>query len=114
LLPGQLNSWLIQQKTPVIILHHETPASYHYSRRSLIDSKSSSSPSSSPTSSKNSTSTVTELTEFQISQYQICLWTGVILFLLMLVSICSIINMEIVPDNLLYAKFQSGRTGKMD
>jgi len=96
----------------VIILHHETPASYHYSRRSLIDSKSSSSSSlaaSSSSSSKNST-----LTEFQISQYQICLWTGIILFVLMLVSICSIINMEIVPDNLLNAKFQSGRTGKMD
>jgi len=103
---------LIQQKTPVIILHHETPASYHYSRRSLIDSKSSSLSSlaaSSSSSSKNST-----LTEFQISQYQICLWTGIILFVLMLVSICSIINMEIVPDNLLNAKFQSGRTGKMD
>ena len=95
----------------MIILHHETPASYHYSRRSLIDSKSSSSSlaASSSSSSKNST-----LTEFQISQYQICLWTGIILFVLMLVSICSIINMEIVPDNLLNAKFQSGRTGKMD
>ena len=96
----------------MIILHHETPASYHYSRRSLIDSKSSSLSSlaaSSSSSSKNST-----LTEFQISQYQICLWTGIILFVLMLVSICSIINMEIVPDNLLNAKFQSGRTGKMD
>ena len=103
----------------MIILHHETPASYHYSRRSLIDSKSSSSSLASSSlassslasssSSKNST-----LTEFQISQYQICLWTGIILFVLMLVSICSIINMEIVPDNLLNAKFQSGRTGKMD
>lgn len=107
MLPGQLNSWLIQQKTPVIILHHETPASYHYSRRSLIDSKSSSSLAAA--SSKNST-----LTEFQISQYQICLWTGIILFVLILVSICSIFNMEIVPDNLLNAKFQSGRTGKTD
>ena len=94
----------------MIILHHETPASYHYSRRSLIDSKSSSSSlAASSSSSKNST-----LTEFQISQYQICLWTGIILFVLMLVSLCSIINMEIVPDNLLNAKFQSGRTGKMD
>ena len=94
----------------MIILHHETPASYHYSRRSLIHSKSSSSSFlASSSSSKNST-----LTEFQISQYQICLWTGIILFVLMLVSICSIINMEIVPDNLLNAKFQSGRTGKMD
>ena len=96
----------------MIILHHETPASYHYSRRSLIDIKSSSSlaaAASSSSSSKNPT-----LTEFQISQYQICLWTGIILFVLMLVSICSIISMEIVPDNLLNAKFQSGRTGKTD
>ena len=93
----------------MIILHHETPASYHYSRRSLIDIKSSSSLAAASSSSKNPT-----LTEFQISQYQICLWTGIILFVLMLVSICSIISMEIVPDNLLNAKFQSGRTGKTD
>lgn len=55
------------------------------------------------------------LDEFQISQYQICLWTGVGMVLLMLVAICSIVEMDVVPDNILFAKFQSGRTdGKRD
>ena len=111
---GQLNSWLSQQKAPVIILHHETPAVYHYNRRSLLNNKSPSSMPSSSISLSASKSAAKELNEFQISQYQICLWTGLVLFLLMLVSICSIINMEIIPDSLLYAKFQSGRTGKSD
>ena len=43
-------------KNPVIILHHEAPSSYHYTRREML--------------STNSTS-VQPLTEFQISQYQV-------------------------------------------
>ena len=42
---------------------------------------------------------------------QICLWTGLVLVLLLLASVCGIAQMEVVPDSLLYAKFQSGRTG---
>jgi hypothetical protein len=34
--------------------------------------------------------------------------------LLLLVSVCCIAKMEVIPDSLLYAKFQSGRTEKRD
>jgi hypothetical protein len=33
------------------------------------------------------------------------------LVLLLGASICTITQMEVIPDSLLYAKFQSGRTG---
>jgi hypothetical protein len=46
-----------------------------------------------------------------VSHPQICLWTGLMLVLLLLASVCGIAQMEVVPDSLLYAKFQSGRTG---
>ena len=45
---------------------------------------------------------------------QICLWTGVGMILLILSSVCCIIQMEVLPDSLLYAKFQSARTHKND
>jgi len=81
---------------PVIILHHEVPSSQHYIHRSLTQSK------------------VRPLTEFEISDYQICLWTGVVMVLLVLSSVCAIINMEVIPDSLLVAKFLAQRTGKHD
>ncbi len=88
------------------------------------------------TTTSNSTNTI-PISEFEIAQYQviilniyhpmvyfrclfvtifsqICLWTAVIFVLLGLGSICAMANMEVVPDNLLYAKFQSGRTEKRD
>lgn len=34
--------------------------------------------------------------------------------LLVFSSVCAIVNMDVVPDSLLYAKFQSGRTEKRD
>mmetsp|Transcript_71858 Transcript_71858/g.150136 ORF Transcript_71858/g.150136 Transcript_71858/m.150136 type:complete len:154 (+) Transcript_71858:1-462(+) len=89
---------------PVVILHHESPAPLtttmtSTTRRIL---------------STGDNSTVPELTEFEISQYQICMWTGIGFVLLLLVSVCSIAQMEVIPDSILYAKFQSGRTGKSD
>ncbi len=45
---------------------------------------------------------------------QICLWTAIAFVLLTIVSVCGIAKMEVIPDSLLYAKFQSGRTGKME
>jgi hypothetical protein len=42
---------------------------------------------------------------------QICLWTAVGFVLLLGASVCSVAQMEVIPDSLLYAKFQSGRTG---
>jgi len=95
---NEVKQYLDQQDHPVIILHHETPAGYHY-QRSLAS---------------NHTTGVIPLTEFQISQYQICLWAAVLFVLLLFSAVCSIANMEAIPDNILYAKFQSGRTEKRD
>lgn len=60
---------------------------------------------------ENQGTPVKPLTEFQISQYQIVLWTALIMGLLILSAICSIVQMEVIPDSLLSAKFQSSRTG---
>lgn len=120
-----LMSWLANQHSPVIILHHETPATHHYIKRSLLESKETAAaidvgavnprPNNvARQTTDSSNSTVSELSEFQISQYQICLWTALGFVMLVLISICSIVQMDIVPDTLLYAKFQSGRTGKID
>jgi len=92
----RLNEWISKHEGPVVVLHHETPADYHYLHRGL------------------QTSTVTPLTEFQISQYQICLWTAVTFVLVGLSAICALINMEVIPDSLLFAKFISARTHKND
>ena len=56
-LAKDLQQWLASQARPVVILHHETPAAYHYVERTLA------------------ASTVTPLTEFQISQYQVRFFT---------------------------------------
>ena len=45
---------------------------------------------------------------------KICLWTGVGFVLLLIASVSSLSNMEVIPDSLLYAKFQSARTGRSD
>lgn len=83
------------EKRPIVILHHHNVPSVEVNRR-LDDS--------SPT----------PLTEFEISQYQICLWSGLGIFLIITFAIYSVANMEVIPDSLLYAKFQSGRTDKRD
>lgn len=49
----EVKTFLESQTRPVIILHHETPANFHYMKRAM------------------SSSNVTALTEFQISQYQV-------------------------------------------
>ena len=54
-MPNQVADWIKTQSRPVVILHHETPTAVHYIQRDLA----------------NSNSTVTPLTEFQISQYQV-------------------------------------------
>ena len=110
--PVTLSEWIKKQDAPVLILHHETPASHHYIQRALSTQRALASNSSSNSSSSNST--VPALTEFQISQYQICLWTGVLMVAIIVSAILMMINMEVIPDNILYAKFISGRTHKSD
>mmetsp|Transcript_68380 Transcript_68380/g.117436 ORF Transcript_68380/g.117436 Transcript_68380/m.117436 type:complete len:418 (+) Transcript_68380:33-1286(+) len=54
------------------------------------------------------------LTLSQITSYQISLWTGIVLFLILLSAICCMINMDIQPDSLLYAKFQADVSSKLE
>ena len=92
----EVAEWIRNYDGPVVVLHHETPSSQHYIHRELA------------------TSTITPLTEYQISQYQICLWAGIIFVAVAAAAVCSIIQMEVVPDSLLFAKFISSRTHKND
>jgi hypothetical protein len=55
-----VSSWISQQTRPVVVLHHETPSANHYINRPRI-----------LTTTNSSSSNVTALTEFQISQYQV-------------------------------------------
>ena len=60
----EVAKWIESQTRPVVILHHESPSSYHYINRALASN----------TTTGNGTTvttTVTPLTEFQISQYQV-------------------------------------------
>lgn len=50
----------------------------------------------------------------EINNYQISLWTAIGLILTLLGSICCMVNMEIKPDSLLYAKFQADVSSKME
>lgn len=45
---------------------------------------------------------------------QIFYWTFFVFLVLLLVGVMSIFSMEVIPDSLLFAKFQSSRTGKID
>jgi hypothetical protein len=47
-----------------------------------------------------------------IASYQICLWTGVSLVLVLLSALCCMGYMDIQPDSLLYAKFQADLSSK--
>jgi hypothetical protein len=97
------SKFLAEQKRPVILLHKEEPTRDHFTRMHRI------------LASTNSTNgTVPALDEFQISQYQICLWVGVVMVALVASAVCSIVQMEVIPDSLLFAKFQSTRTNKQD
>jgi len=93
---SEVSSWIEQQEQPVVILHQD-----------LIDFQS-------RRLQTTDNATTAPLSEEEISSYQITLWTGVAIFLLILASVCSIVGMDVVPDSLLFAKFQSSRTNKSD
>lgn len=97
---------------PVIILHQETPGDYHFRVSRRLDSNGSSGSSSSSSSSTNSGPN--PAIEAQISDYNIILWTSVVLIAAAYYAVQGINNMEIIPDSLLYAKFTSGRNKKSD
>ena len=50
----------------------------------------------------------------EISNYQICLWTAIALVLALLSAICCMVNMDVRPDSLLYAKFQADVSSKIE
>lgn len=50
----------------------------------------------------------------QIVEYNIGLWTGIVMVLILLSALCCMINMDIQPDSLLYAKFQADVSSKLD
>ena len=53
-------------------------------------------------------------TEYEISAHQIGLWTCIGMIVLIAGAVSALSNMEIIPDSLLFAKFQSSRTNKND
>jgi len=53
---------------------------------------------------------VEPLTEFQISEYQIVLWTVVGMIAVAYSAVLAVANMEVIPDSILYSKFISTRT----
>lgn len=42
------------------------------------------------------------------------MWSFLGMFVLMLSAVCAVCKMEVVPDSLLFAKFQSQRANKSD
>ena len=50
----------------------------------------------------------------QIRNYQICLWTGIALVLVLFGAICCMVNMDVRPDSRLYAKFQADVSSKLE
>mmetsp|Transcript_24694 Transcript_24694/g.36399 ORF Transcript_24694/g.36399 Transcript_24694/m.36399 type:complete len:232 (-) Transcript_24694:108-803(-) len=95
-----VEAWVKQQSAPVVILHHEQEISRHTPIRRLAET--------------NTTNSTTPLTEEEISSYQIGLWTGLSMVLLLLTGVCMISTMDVIPDSLLFAKFQSTRGNKSD
>lgn len=90
-----------------VVILHDDGATSTSARRHTSDTNPNE---GSDTGSDNSITPI-PLTELQIASYQIGLWSAVVMVLLLLTAICSIVQMEVIPDSLLSAKFQSGRTG---
>lgn len=84
---------------PVIILHHENPAEYHFQTRRRLDNADNSSYVEPPTGE-------------QIADFNIVLWTAVGLIFIVYAAVAGVANMEVIPDSILYAKFTSGRSKK--
>jgi hypothetical protein len=53
---------------------------------------------------------VEALTEFEITQYQIVLWTVLAVVAVAYSAVQAVNHMEIIPDSILYSKFISTKT----
>lgn len=56
----------------------------------------------------------TNYTISEIVQYQINMWTGICLILMVLAAVLLMVYMDVQPDSLLYAKFQADTSSKLD
>jgi hypothetical protein len=108
-------SWVAQQSRSVVLLHHEDYTETQHRRTATTD-------------------TFMPLSEEEIASYQVRIfevfilwhhdyfaltlkifyWSFFVFGWLLLAGVFAILNMEVIPDSLLYAKFQSSRTGKTD
>ena len=114
----EAREWSEGQKKPVVLLHHED-VNAKRTHRMLA----------------NSSDPYMPLTEEDISSYQVCsrlfcharrvtlssngflqifYWVFFVFLSLLMTGVLSIFSMEVIPDSLLFAKFQSSRTGKAD
>jgi hypothetical protein len=85
-------AWISSQSAPVVLLHEDSSPGAR--QRALT--------SSGPIDSED------------IASYQIFYWSLFVFSLLLLSGVYMIVSMEVIPDSLLYAKFQSTRAGKTD
>mmetsp|Transcript_28946 Transcript_28946/g.29290 ORF Transcript_28946/g.29290 Transcript_28946/m.29290 type:complete len:232 (+) Transcript_28946:81-776(+) len=93
---SEIADFIRAQNAPVFVIHQEAPrVSRHLA-------------------ASNQTVDMGGPDEFEISQYQITAFTGLGMIALLLSGVCMISGMEVIPDSLLYAKFQSARTQKID
>uniref|UniRef100_A0A7S1XSY4 Uncharacterized protein n=2 Tax=Phaeomonas parva TaxID=124430 RepID=A0A7S1XSY4_9STRA len=53
-------------------------------------------------------------TQEEIDEFQVNLWTAVFLILLTLGAVMALVTMHVIPDSLLYAKFQADVSGFKD
>ena len=93
-------NFIKQQDPPLFILHHATYSKNNDQNgmhRRLTNS-----------------SDTTPPTEYEISAHQIGFWTCIGMIVFVVSGISALYNMEIIPDSLLFAKFQSSRTNKND
>lgn len=85
-------AWIASQSAPVVLLHEDATRGAH--RRALAAAG--------------------PITNEEIANYQIFYWSLFVFSILLLSGIYMIVSMEVIPDSLLYAKFQSSRAGKTD
>lgn len=110
--------WMSAQTQPVVILHHDYVAAPRVTRRTASEYTNS----TGLTEEEINDYQVIDAVKIQLEIYsnflflfvQIFLWVSVGFFLLLLASVCMITNMDVIPDSILFAKFQSSRANKLD
>ena len=121
----EITKFIAAQSRPVFLLHYEDralaanspPTSFPSSKPTTLAPTTLAPTTLAPTTlapTASSGGAVPPLTEFQIAQYQITFWTALGLVMLVATAVGMVAGMEIIPDSLLFAKFQSTRANKID